>query len=279
MSGLTFHRSTKYKETISFYREKIGMSIWLEQGGCTILQKGNFLLGFCDRDEADTEGMITFFFETKEEVDLYYRKFKESAAAPPKITEQYRIYHFFTKDPEGRNVEFQTFLHPVESHMTGSMLLKSRRSIRQFSDALLPEATLRNIFEECRYVPTSCNSQAYYFKVIRDREILEKLSAIRGSSSKPIKMAPMAVIAYSDPAGTGRPEQDGAIASTYFVLAAAQHGAGTCWIGGMDREDVKELTGIGKNMHIAMVTPLGWPEERKALPERRMVNEFVEGLN
>ncbi|MBN2657038.1 MAG: hypothetical protein JXR86_08250 [Spirochaetales bacterium] len=48
---------------------------------------------------------------------------------------------------------------------------------------------------------------------------------------------------------------------------------------GMDRDDVKELTGIGKNMHIAMVSPLGWPGEKKALPERRQINDFVEGLN
>jgi nitroreductase len=278
MSGLTFHRSTKYKEIVTFYKDKIGMNIWLEQGGCTILQKGNFLLGFCDRDQADTDGMVTFFFESKEEVDLYYEKLRENAEAPPKVTEVYRIYHFFAKDPEGRNVEFQTFLHRTESHITGSELLTNRRSIRQFKDEPIDQKVLRKIFEECRYVPTSCNSQAYYYKIIKDRDTLNKLAEIRGSSSSPIGRAPMAVVAYSDPGKTGRPEQDGAIASTYFILAAAQHDAGTCWIGGMDRDDVKELVGIEKGLHIAMVTPLGWPDEGKDLPKRRNVEEFVEGL-
>jgi hypothetical protein len=32
----------------------------------------------------------------------------------PKTNERYRIYHFFGKDPEGRNIECQAFLHPVQ---------------------------------------------------------------------------------------------------------------------------------------------------------------------
>jgi len=279
MSGLTFHRTTNHKAVIDYYVKEIGMDIWLEQGGCTILQKGNFLLGFCDREETDTEGMITFFFQTKEEVDFYYNKMKERAEAAPKETEKYRIYHFFTKDPDGRNVEFQTFLHRTDSHISGSELLKNRRSIRRFTEEPVAEETLRKIFEECRYVPTSCNTQAYYYKIIRDRETLVKLSSIRENSSAPIKKAPMAVVAFTDREATPRPEQDGAIASTYFILAAAQHGVGTCWIGGMDRDDVKALTGIGRDKHISMVTPLGWPDERKDLPSRREVELFVEGLN
>lgn len=278
MSGLTFHRSTKYNEIIHFYRDEIGMDVWLEQGGCTILQKGNFLLGFCERDKSDTEGMITFFFDSQEEVDNYYKKFKDIAEKAPKITEAYGIYHFFAKDPEGRNIEFQTFLHRTDSYITGSELLKNRRSIRQFKEEPVDKRVLNRIFEECRYAPTSCNSQAYYFKIVRNRETLEKLSGIRGGSSSPIKKAPMAVIIYTDPEKTGRPEQDGAIASTYFLLAAAQHSVGTCWIGGMDRDDVKDLVGLERRFHIAMVTPLGWPDEQKDRPDRRSVQEFVEGL-
>jgi len=278
MSGLTFHRTEKYKEVLSYYKEKIKMSVWLEQGGCTILQKGNFLLGFCDRDEADTDSMITFFFETPAEVDYFYTQFKESAVEPPKENIRFRIYHFFTKDPEGRNVEFQSFLHNVNPYQEGREMLQNRRSIRRFKQDPVSSEILYSILEPCRYIPTSCNSQAYKFLFIRDADKIRKLSMIRKGPSAPIGRSPLSVVVYTDRDMSPRPEQDGAIASTYFILSAAQHGVGTCWIGGMDTEEVKEIIGLDKNKHISMISPVGWPDEYKDLPLRRSLSEIVEGL-
>ena len=278
MAGLTFHRTQNFIEVINYYRDKVKMDIWLEQGGCTILQKGNFLLGFCDRDGTDTDGMITFFFETSEEVDDYYMRFKESAAEAPKENSRFGIYHFFTKDPDGRNVEFQSFLHNVKPHSEGRELLQNRRSIRQFTKEPVSTEVLLSIFEPCRYVPTSCNTQAYQYMIVRDKEIIEKLSKIRDGSSAPIGHSPLSVVVYIDVNKTRRPEQDGAIASTYFLLSAAQYGVGTCWIGGMDTDEVKQILGLKENMHISMISPVGWPDEKKNLPDRRTIDQIVKGL-
>jgi hypothetical protein len=46
-------------------------------------------------------------------VDRFYKKFKDLAEEPPKINERYRIYHFYARDPEGRRLEFQRFLHEI----------------------------------------------------------------------------------------------------------------------------------------------------------------------
>lgn len=101
-------------EIVKFYKEELGMTIWLEQVDCTVLRKGNLLLGFCQRDSKETEGMITIFFDTKEEVDHIYNKLEMISEFPPKENPRYKIYQFFAKDPEGRVLEFQAFLHPVE---------------------------------------------------------------------------------------------------------------------------------------------------------------------
>ena len=53
--------------------------------------------------------MITFFYETKQEVDEMYSKFTSIAKDKPKMNQKYRIYHFFAKDPEERIIEFQWF--------------------------------------------------------------------------------------------------------------------------------------------------------------------------
>ena len=114
MSGIVFFGTNKLDELKNFYINEVGCDIWLEQADCIIFRHGNFLLGFCRRAEADITGIVTFFFDSREEVDRFYKKFSSTAENPPAENEKYRIYHFFTRDPEGRKVEFQYFLHPVD---------------------------------------------------------------------------------------------------------------------------------------------------------------------
>jgi hypothetical protein len=113
MAGIIFLKTLRLAEVVRFYRERVGMTVWLEQADCTILQHDNLLLGFCRRDAADTSGMITFYYPARADVDRMFDEFRVESKAPPRVNEKYRIYHFFIHDPEGRDVEFQAFLDPV----------------------------------------------------------------------------------------------------------------------------------------------------------------------
>lgn len=117
MSGIVFNSTKNLKGIEKFYREKLNMKLWLRQEDCIILKHGNLLLGFCQRDKVDSDGIITFFYKTRDEVDEMYRKLKEIAASEPLENEKYEIYQFFASDPEGRTLEFQTFLHHIEPFM------------------------------------------------------------------------------------------------------------------------------------------------------------------
>ena len=58
--------------------------------------------------------MYTFVYPTRDEVDAMYERFKDTTAdGPPRDNPKYKIYQFFAKDPEGRQLEFQAFLHPL----------------------------------------------------------------------------------------------------------------------------------------------------------------------
>jgi len=109
LGGIIFFQTKIQTELYQFYANKVGCKLWLDQGGCQIYKFGNMLFGFCQRDKVDNLGMITFFYESKEEVDAMYQNFKDIALAEPKDNPLYRIYHFYAKDPEGRNIEFQYF--------------------------------------------------------------------------------------------------------------------------------------------------------------------------
>jgi hypothetical protein len=81
----------------------------MDQKDCIIFQHENMLLGFCQREESDLKGMITFYYPTKQEVDLVYKKFESIADSTPRDNPKYPIYHFFARDPENRILEFQYF--------------------------------------------------------------------------------------------------------------------------------------------------------------------------
>ncbi len=114
LAGIVFFRTTMLQELVDFYVNDIGMYVWLEQEDCIILSQGNLLLGFCDREVPELEGMVTFFYPTKEDVDAMYDMLSHIATSQPVENEKYQIYQFFAEDPEGRALEFQAFLHQIE---------------------------------------------------------------------------------------------------------------------------------------------------------------------
>jgi len=112
--GIIFFKTKNLEKIKEFYLEKIGCDLWLDQGGCAIFNAGNMLFGFCQREECETEGIITFFYSKKQKIDELYEKFKKIALDSPKQNKKYKIYHFFAKDPDGRLIEFQKFLHELK---------------------------------------------------------------------------------------------------------------------------------------------------------------------
>ncbi|MHC5038577.1 MAG: nitroreductase family protein [Planctomycetota bacterium] len=275
MAGITFLRTRNREALREFYLSQIGMEIWLEQAECTLLKHGNLLLGFCSGEAVEKDGLITFFYPDRTGVDALYEKMKGRALGEPEVNEKYRIYHFFAEDPEERALEFQAFLHPLAPYHDGDTLMRTRRSVRAFSPTPVPETVLDAVFETCRFSPTSMNSQSYGFVVVRSRSVLDRLAELRGNSSAPLARAPLGVAVTGDPKKSGAHQQDAIIAATHFLLAAWAHGLGTCWIGAMDRPEVKEALEIPSDHSIATVTPLGYPAETPDPGERRTVREMV----
>lgn len=126
LGGLVFLKTNMKRETLfDFYSNMIGMSLWLEQPNITIFSHGNMILGFHQimtnkKEEkeiaADTQGMYTFVYPSKEKVDDMYQKLTSENVfvdGYPRINDKYKIYQFFSQDPEGRKLEFQAFLHPL----------------------------------------------------------------------------------------------------------------------------------------------------------------------
>jgi nitroreductase len=269
MNGIIFFKSQVPEKLSEFYIGRLGCELWSKQEDCIILKGGNLLFGFCSRPTSETEGLLTFFYENKEDIDRLYGDLKEYTDSPPVSDGKYQIYRFYARDPEGRKIEFQHFTSPVDRLLSGAELLLTRRSVRDFRENAVPEKVLSRILEISRFAPTSRNTQGYYFRIIKEREILNWLSETRGTSTAPIGRAPNAVAICSDPEISKRHVQDACIAAYHFMLAAWYHGVGTCWIAAMDQENIKEMLDIPQNHYIATITPLGFPKRLPIEAPRR----------
>jgi catechol-2,3-dioxygenase len=115
MAGIVFLRTRMLEQLRPFYVDTLGMESWLEQPGIAILAHENMLIGLQQSDVADRDGLLTFWFRRRDEVDAMHARLADVADEPPQVNARYGIYNFFARDPEGRRIECQAFLHATRA--------------------------------------------------------------------------------------------------------------------------------------------------------------------
>ena len=111
--------------------------------------------------------------------------------------------------------------------------MKTRRSIRKYKPAMIPEDVLNRIIEAGTYAATGMGKQSPIIIAVTNKEIRDKFSKmnaeIMGVDSDPFYGAPVVLIVLADKA---RPTYvyDGSLVMGNLMLAAHAEGIGSCWI-------------------------------------------------
>jgi nitroreductase len=154
--------------------------------------------------------------------------------------------------------------------------IQNRRSARRFKqDKPVEQKKLHRILEACRAAPSSHNRQPWEFIVITDKDVLKAISN-ETADGRFLADAPMAVAMVLDPKVS--PDQyiaDGGIMTQNFALAAYALGLGTCWVGTMNRDRVKQILGVPASKHILTVLPLGYADGRLRATRRKHLKDIV----
>ena len=110
-AGITFLRVSDLKHSHRFYFDVMGLEMVVDQGGCRIYRlTDSAFLGICERQEPIGSNVIVTI--VGDDVDGWYRRLTEAGVetdGQPRDNEEYRIYQFFAKDPDGHLLEFQRF--------------------------------------------------------------------------------------------------------------------------------------------------------------------------
>ncbi len=170
-------------------------------------------------------------------------------------------------------------------------LVRSRRSCRAYApDRPVPEQTLLACLEAARLAPSACNKQPWRFVVIRAPERRRELcrhGLLPGLRRDWIEAAPVLVVLAAErelithrlaPGVSGIPYWllDLGIAGEHFVLAAAAHGLGTCWIGWIREKGIRKVIRAPRSVRIVALFTVGYPAEPLPPPRpRRPLAEIV----
>jgi nitroreductase len=60
-----------------------------------------------------------------------------------------------------------------------------------------------------------------------------------------------------------------------ILLVATSLGLGSCWVGGFDKEKVKEILDLDNNIIPIGMTPIGHPTHQPPAPNRLSVDEVT----
>ena len=169
-------------------------------------------------------------------------------------------------------------------------LAAARRSIRSYRPDPVGRDKLDLCLEAARLAPSACNSQPCRFVVLDDPELKAKFCAAAFSgvyaACKFAATAPVMVAVVSDTgklsAWLGNQVQDTnfrlvdiGIAAEHFVLAAAEQGLGTCWLGWYNAKAAGKALGLRAGRKVQMLISVGYPAESPEPRPRKPMEKFA----
>lgn len=160
-------------------------------------------------------------------------------------------------------------------------LINQRFSVRSYQQKEVEHEKLFQVLEAGRMAPSAVNYQPWFFIVINDKEMLNKI--YRCYKGQWIQEAPLIIVACSDHAQSWNRYADGkdsadidvAIAVDHMTLMATELGLGTCWVCNFDSNECSQILKLPRNIEPVVFLPLGYPNESVPEKERKSLSDIV----
>lgn len=167
--------------------------------------------------------------------------------------------------------------------------IRESHSVRNFKSEQIPEPTLTRILEAGNMAPSAGNLQPWYFYVVQDLSVKEKLTAA-SFNQEHINDAPSVIVILADPARSNERYgergaqlyclQDSAAAAQNILLAAEGLGIAACWVGAFDEKKVQEAVEAPPRLRAVAMICLGYSDEQpKEYKERLRLNEVAKFIH
>jgi nitroreductase len=175
--------------------------------------------------------------------------------------------------------------------MTLDEIISARHSVRAFDpDRPVTQEQVSAMCEAARLAPSACNSQVWRFIAVTDPEQRRRICA-RGMGpilrNKFMRAAPLIIVGCAELdiiankigtkfTGIEYYQLDMGIAMEHIVLKATELGLGTCWVGWINEDNLREILGIPGHVRVMALLAVGYSTEtvspkRTRKPLRKIV--------
>lgn len=148
----------------------------------------------------------------------------------------------------------------------------NRRSIRKYTDQKISEEDIKTILSCAMSGPSAVNARDWSFIVVDDKEALAKWAQASGRAGKIMENSAMSILICADGerSFSRAPEYwiiNGSIAGQNMILAAAELGIGSVWLGVWPQQDKVDLQkayfNLPENIIPHSIISFGYPDEDK----------------
>lgn len=156
--------------------------------------------------------------------------------------------------------------------------LKTRRSVRRFTDELVDHALFEEIIDLAKTAPSWKNTQTVRYVLVQNEDVIKNIceNCVLGFeyNAKTLSKCKNLVIltqvngrcgyekdgSFSTGKGTGWEMFDAGVAAMSFSLAAYEKGIGSCIMGVFDDAKVAQAIGLEEGKSVVAVIPIGVPK-------------------
>ncbi len=157
--------------------------------------------------------------------------------------------------------------------------IKSRRSVREFTQESVSDEAIGEILDAGRWAPSGLNNQAWRFIVVRNMHTKVELSKLTNYGHI-INNAPVLIVVFLDKDNMYHYTKDvqsiGACIQN-MLLAIHSMGIGAVWLGEIlkNKELVNKSLEAPESYELMGVVALGHPVENERTSERKSLDELV----
>ncbi len=168
--------------------------------------------------------------------------------------------------------------------LDGEEVIKSRRTIRKFTEEDVSDETVRKIIEAGMLAPSAGNMQSWEFIIVRDKTT--KYSLSQEALGQPhVLESPVTIIVAANTkiaekkyGSRGREVYcfvSAGAAIQNMLLMAVSLGLGAAWVGSFKERSVQEILKLPAEVRPVGIITLGHPADTPDMPKRRAYKEMV----